>query len=72
MSKKDFVTFARMIRTMRHKALLLTPEESIHETVVIYARNKMIDSFVSELCDIFADANPNFNKAKFLQACEIE
>lgn len=72
MSKKDFVTFARMIRSQRHKALLLTPTESEHEIIIVQARKAQIDSFVAELCDIFADANPNFNKAKFLQACEIE
>lgn len=72
MNKKDFVTFARMIRTQRHKALLLTPTESEHEKQIVKARRDQIDSIVNSLCDIFAADNSQFNPAKFIQACEID
>jgi hypothetical protein len=72
MNKKDFVTFARMIRTMKHQAKIMTPEESKYELVIMGTRLNLISKFERELCDIFQDANNNFNKAKFLAACEID
>jgi uncharacterized protein YqgQ len=72
MNKKDFVTFARMIRTMKHQAKLMTPEESKYEIVILGTRLNMIDSIVNELCEIFQNDNSQFNRAKFIQACEID
>lgn len=79
MSKKDFVTFARMIRAQRHKAqnektvTVYKGQENIFvNQIEINAKMSQIDSFVSELCDIFAADNAQFNPAKFIQACEID
>lgn len=72
MSKKDFVTFARMIRTMKHQVKLMTPEESKYELLIMGTRLNLIDKFERELCDIFAADNSQFNPAKFIQACEID
>ena len=72
MSKKDFVTFARMIRAQRHHAKLLTPDESRNDWIVLSAKNRVIDSIVAELCNIFQQDNAQFNREKFLQACEIK
>ena len=72
MHKKDYVTFARMIRTQRHQTKLLTPTESENESVVINAKNIVIDDIVKNLADMFAADNPQFNRQKFMQACEID
>ena len=73
MSKKDFVTFARMIRAQKHAINhpLLTPSQSEHESIIKDTSTRLLDTFVNELCDIFQNDNSQFNKAKFLQACEI-
>lgn len=71
-NKKLYVDFARMIRTQRHKALLLTPADSQFEAVLLHDRNRTIESFVNGLCEILAADNPQFNKSKFVAACEID
>ena len=72
MHKKVYVDFARMIRSQRHKAVLLTPEESVQAEVIVQARNKVIDSIAEGLADIFGNDNANFHRGKFMQACEID
>lgn len=75
MSKKDFVTFTRMIRAQRQKAIYQTDSDlsSLELNLTIrQVKQAQIDSIVSELCDIFAADNAQFNRAKFIQACEID
>lgn len=70
MTKKDFVTFARMIRTQRHRVIhtnntTLTGNADEH-------LQEQLTTIANELCEIFQNDNPQFNRAKFLQACEID
>lgn len=74
MNKKDFVQFARIIRTQRQKAIHQTdsgiqPEVSL---MVRTIRLDQIDSFVNSLCDLFESNDPQFQAHKFIQACEID
>ena len=72
MHKKDFQTFARMIRTQKHRANILTPEESKNEDAIVTARIVQIGVFMYELCEIFKADNPNFDEKKFIKACTID
>lgn len=70
MTKKDFVTFARMIRTQRHRI--------VHTNNTVTTGNcdrelqEQLNTLVDELCNIFQQDNGQFNKARFVAACEID
>jgi len=72
MTKKDYTTFVRMIRSQRHELennrLLNTPA---YEGKLI-GHKCQIDVFVSELVTIFANDNPKFEAERFISACEID
>lgn len=72
MSKHDYVTLAQMIKTQRHKALLVTPEQSENADLVVSTRNQVIDNMILGLCDVLQSDNPRFDKFRFMQACEID
>jgi len=72
MNKKDYVTFARMIRTQKHRANILTPTESENEKIIVPCRIVQIGVIMHELIDIFGADNPRFDFAKFIKACEIQ
>lgn len=70
MTKKDFVQFAKMIRTQRHR--IIHTNNTITNGNCDAELQEQLDTLVNELCDIFASDNSQFNRAKFIQACEID
>jgi len=70
MTKKDFVAFARMIRKQRQRV--------VHTNNTVTTGNcdkelqEQLDTLVDELCEIFQNDNAQFNRDRFVQACEID
>lgn len=71
MHKKNYVDFARMIRTQKHKiiegAIELKEQEQFFN-----GAEKELNIIIDELVTIFKNDNPNFDADKFLSACEIK
>ena len=73
MSKKDFVTFARMIRAQRHEIKhKMSVAQSDGERLFLTGCAKMVSIIIDEMCAIFASSNDKFDADKFVQACEID
>lgn len=73
MSKKDYVAFARMIRSQRHEIKQkLADAQSEGEKLFLTGCAKAVCITVDNLCEIFKSDNANFNADKFTQACEIQ
>ncbi len=60
MSKKDFIAFGEMIDWLR--------DDSIGEIELSDTVN--LSRLVEAMCEIFIEANPNFNKQKFMSYIE--
>lgn len=73
MHKKDFVTFARMIKTQRHK-IAQARIEKIDASIPVFCNgaDKAIDIIVDELVQIFKSDNDKFDADKFYKACTIQ
>ena len=71
MSKKDYITFARMINKQRRQ-ILQDRREHPDASAVDNGADKQVNMIVDELCIIFRNDNPNFNSEKFVLACEID
>ena len=63
MTKKDYEAFAAMIHDNR---LIERPE---NDKDVGY--NWALRDMAYDMCTIFAEDNPNFNEARFLEACGL-
>jgi len=77
MSKKDYVMFARMIRSQKNKIHndVLQPDKelSIRDQQIFSAGAlASVESLENELIQIFKNDNPSFAVDKFIKACEIE
>lgn len=72
MTKRDYVTFARMIRTRRHviKEASKSDMDIIDENITD-AHTLELDCIVYELANIFESENPQFNREKFVAACQL-
>ncbi len=55
MTKKDYIKFANVLKFY----------------VVTMKLSDSIRMIANDLCDIFIEDNPRFDKDKFLEACEI-
>ena len=77
MTKKDYVKFARMIRSQRH-ALANSPKWTNQDVTIgeeekfLAGGAKMLDILVDEMCIIFQGENPQFNTDVFIENCQIE
>ena len=74
MTKKDYVTFARMIRTQRQRIMhtnniVQVGSQALNADEALHAQ---LDSIAEGLADIFGNDNANFHRGKFMQACEID
>jgi hypothetical protein len=59
MTRKDYVKFAEMVKTMKAKLKLLSNAHDV------------LDDMAENMAIIFQDDNPNFNRARFLEACGV-
>lgn len=71
MTKRDFVTFARMIRT--HRQRIIHTNNTIENSTVNADKelHAQLDSIAESLADIFGNNNAQFHRGKFMQACEV-
>ena len=60
MTRKDYVKFAAMLKAKRSFAIQQTLTHNLWQ------------DHVNDTADIFADDNPNFDRARFLAACGVE
>ena len=74
--KKNYVDFARMIRTQKQQIEnRLVDENQIamgDELPFLDGAQKELSIIIDELVTIFKNDNPNFNADKFISACEIK
>ena len=61
MTKKDYVKFAEMLKDVRSNA---HHEQSTTDVI--------INTIAFDICYILAADNPNFDRSRFLSACEVE
>jgi hypothetical protein len=66
MTRKDYVRFAAMLKQQRITAM--KPEYSEQHDHY----HKWFDGIAFDMCKIFANDNPNFDRARFLKACGVE
>ena len=59
MTKKDYIKIAAALT-----------EERLWGTTTV--KNEVIDDVAISLADIFASDNPNFDRLRFLAACQVE
>ena len=64
MTRRDYIKFADMF-------LRAKPDE-YYAKAAMYACTIAWSNMVRKTADIFADDNPNFNRAKFYEACGYE
>lgn len=66
MSKKDFIKIAEAFRMQ--KSNLEAPSAFLTADTRAAGLNALSEA-ISRLCVIFADANPRFDRARFMAAC---
>tara|TARA_Y100001963_G_scaffold2769_1_gene3714 strand:+ start:566 stop:745 length:180 start_codon:yes stop_codon:yes gene_type:complete len=59
MSRKDYIKLARIIK-----------DNSVSDNELIRYIAK--DSFIDDLCDILKQDNNNFDRLRFINACEVK
>ena len=62
MTRKDYVKFAAMFKYQIHLA---------NDYHYANERQATIDNVAKATADLFADDNPNFDRARFLTACGV-
>lgn len=67
MNKKDYVSFARMIRTQRHKVIVNHPKSN----PISEAQLLQIELLIHAMVELFQSDDPKFNAEKFIKACQI-
>ena len=78
MHKKDYVTFARMIRTQKHRILVhsdklsILDENYLSRAEFLKGSYDAVERLSHDMADIFGNDNANFHRGKFMQACEID
>jgi hypothetical protein len=69
MTRKDYVKFAKMFKEQME---ILRFEVQRGRTIKSAGAHLILLELARETADIFAEDNPNFNRAKFLAACGME
>jgi len=73
MSRKDFVAAAAAIRALYTATdIRETPHQSVADNEITTAKLFGIRYTAEALADVFAAANPRFDRARFLAACGIK
>jgi hypothetical protein len=74
MHKKNYVDFARMIRTQKYKIEQERIPAQKQGSIELFfdGAEKELSIIIDELVTIFQNDNPAFDADKFLSACEIK
>lgn len=71
MTKRDWVNFARMIRTQKQQLKHIAESAPDTSMLEIEGRRMQIDVFMVHLGELCKSDNPRFDALKFQLACEL-
>jgi len=66
MTKRDFIAAAAALNDLMNQTLT-----ERHDAAFVIGLSKGVEQSANAMADVFANANPRFNRAQFLTACGL-